>query len=45
MVEIGQITPPAGFNLFVLQGLTRTLMGRVARASIPFFLMLIGVKS
>jgi C4-dicarboxylate transporter DctM subunit len=44
MVEIGQITPPVGFNLFVLQGLTGHSIGRVARASVPFFfLMLIGV--
>jgi tripartite ATP-independent transporter DctM subunit len=44
MVEIGQITPPVGFNLFVLQGLTGQSIGRVARASLPFFfLMLIGV--
>jgi C4-dicarboxylate transporter, DctM subunit len=44
MVEIGQITPPVGFNLFVLQGLTGHSIGRVARAPLPFFfLMLIGV--
>jgi C4-dicarboxylate transporter DctM subunit len=44
MVEIGQITPPVGFNLFVLQGLTGHSIGRIARASLPFFfLMLLGV--
>jgi tripartite ATP-independent transporter DctM subunit len=44
MVEIGQITPPVGFNLFVLQGLTGHSIGTVALASLPFFfLMLIGV--
>ena len=44
MVEIGQITPPVGFNLFVLQGLTGHSIGTVAAASLPFFfLMLIGV--
>lgn len=43
MVEIGQITPPVGFNLFVLQGLTGHSIGTVALASLPFFfLMLIG---
>ena len=44
MVEIGQITPPVGFNLFVLQGLTGHSIGTVALAPVPFFfLMLIGV--
>jgi C4-dicarboxylate transporter, DctM subunit len=44
MVEIGQITPPVGFNLFVLQGLTGHSISTVALASLPFFfLMLIGV--
>jgi TRAP-type C4-dicarboxylate transport system permease large subunit len=43
MVEIGQITPPVGFNLYVLQGLTGHSIGTVALASLPFFfLMLIG---
>jgi C4-dicarboxylate transporter, DctM subunit len=43
MVEIGQITPPVGFNLFVLQGLTGHSIGRIAWASLPFFfLMLLG---
>jgi C4-dicarboxylate transporter, DctM subunit len=41
MVEIGQITPPVGFNLFVLQGLTGHSIGRVARASIPFFFLML----
>jgi C4-dicarboxylate transporter, DctM subunit len=44
MVEIGQITPPVGFNLFVLQGLTGHSIGRIAQRSLPFFfLMLLGV--
>ena len=41
LVEIAEVTPPVGFNLFVLQ----TMSGRdsfyVGRASIPFFLMLV----
>ena len=37
----GQITPPVGFNLFVLQGLTGHSIGRVARASIPFFFLIL----
>jgi C4-dicarboxylate transporter, DctM subunit len=44
MVELGQVTPPVGFNLFVLQGLTRHSIGRVAYAALPFFLLMcIGV--
>ncbi|MBM6552091.1 TRAP transporter large permease [Marinomonas ostreistagni] len=40
MVELGQITPPVGFNLFVLQGLTGEKIGRVAKASFPFFILM-----
>ncbi|MBF9003449.1 TRAP transporter large permease [Vibrio nitrifigilis] len=40
MVELGQITPPVGFNLFVLQGLTGEKIGDVAKASFPFFLLM-----
>ncbi len=44
MVELGQVTPPIGFNLFVLQGLTGHPIGRVAFAALPFFaLMCVGV--
>lgn len=37
VVEMSQITPPIGFNLFVVQGLTGEPISRVARASLPFF--------
>lgn len=37
VVEMSSITPPVGFNLFVIQGLTRHGMFRVARAALPFF--------
>jgi len=40
MVELATITPPVGFNLFVIQGLTQDSIGRVARAAGPFFLLL-----
>ena len=42
VVELAQITPPVGFNLFVIQGLTGESIGRVARAAIPFFLIMCG---
>ncbi len=41
---MAQITPPVGFNLFVLQGLTGRDILTIARAALPFFLLLcIGV--
>ncbi len=43
VVEMAQITPPVGFNLFVIQGLTGESIGRVARAAIPFFLIMCAV--
>ncbi|MBI2752969.1 MAG: TRAP transporter large permease subunit [Betaproteobacteria bacterium] len=41
VVEMAQITPPVGFNLFVLQGLTGRNMFYVARASLPFFFLMV----
>jgi tripartite ATP-independent transporter DctM subunit len=40
VVEMAQVTPPVGFNLFVLQGLTGKDMFYVARAALPFFLIM-----
>jgi tripartite ATP-independent transporter DctM subunit len=37
VVEMAQITPPVGFNLFVLQGMTRREIGWLARVTLPFF--------
>ncbi|HSX87831.1 MAG TPA: TRAP transporter large permease subunit [Pseudomonas sp.] len=41
VVEMAQITPPVGFNLFVVQNLTGYDMWKVAKASFPFFLLLV----
>ncbi|MEO5606763.1 MAG: TRAP transporter large permease subunit, partial [Polaromonas sp.] len=41
MVELAQITPPVGFNLFILQAMTQRDIATVAKASFPFFLLLI----
>ena len=41
VVEMSQITPPVGFNLFVIQGLTGMNILRVAQAALPFFLLLL----
>ena len=44
MVELGQMTPPVGFNLFILQGMSGVPILRVASAALPFFiLMCLGV--
>ena len=40
-VEMAQITPPVGFNLFVLQNMSGSDTFTVARAAFPFFLLLI----
>lgn len=40
MIELAQITPPVGFNLFVISGLTNEDILTIARAAFPFFLLL-----
>ncbi len=40
VVEMSQITPPVGFNLFVMQGLTKIDILSIARYAMPFFLLL-----
>ncbi len=41
VVEMAQITPPVGFNLFVLQGLTKKELPYLARTAFPFFGLLL----
>ncbi|MCZ4282470.1 TRAP transporter large permease subunit [Kiloniella laminariae] len=41
VVEMSQITPPVGFNLFVLQSLTGRNILTVAKAALPFFALLL----
>jgi tripartite ATP-independent transporter DctM subunit len=44
LIEIAEVTPPVGFNLFVLQNMTGIDSNRIARATIPFFFcMLVAV--
>jgi tripartite ATP-independent transporter DctM subunit len=44
VVEMAQITPPVGFNLFVLQGMTGRQITWIARHTLPmFFLMCVAV--
>jgi C4-dicarboxylate transporter DctM subunit len=40
VVEMAQITPPIGFNLFVLQGMTGHEINYIARTAVPFFLLM-----
>jgi tripartite ATP-independent transporter DctM subunit len=41
VVEMSQITPPVGFNLFVLQSITGRGIFEIARMALPFFLILV----
>jgi len=41
VVEMAQITPPVGFNLFVLQGMTKREIGWIAKVTLPFFFLMI----
>ena len=43
VVEMAQITPPIGFNLFVLQGMTGHEMNYIARAAFPMFLIMVAM--
>ena len=41
LVEIAEVTPPVGFNLFVLQNMTGKDSNLIARAAIPFFFCMV----
>jgi tripartite ATP-independent transporter DctM subunit len=41
VVEMAQVTPPVGFNLFVLQGMTGHQINYIARAAFPYFVMMV----
>jgi len=41
MVEVSQITPPVGFNLFVIQGLTDEPIMKIAVYALPFFFLML----
>ena len=45
VVEMSQITPPVGFNLFVIQGLTGEPIGAIARHAFPFFMLMVLVTA
>jgi tripartite ATP-independent transporter DctM subunit len=41
VVEMAQITPPVGFNLFVLQGMTGRQILYIAKHTLPMFLLMV----
>lgn len=41
VVEMAQITPPIGFNLFVMQGMTRHQMNYIAKTALPMFALMV----
>lgn len=43
VIEMAQITPPIGFNLFVLQGMSGKEIGYIAKTAFPMFVLMIGV--
>jgi C4-dicarboxylate transporter, DctM subunit len=43
VVEMAQITPPVGFNLFVLQSMTGHNMFRIAKWSMPMFFIMVAM--
>ena len=45
VVEMAQITPPVGFNLFVLQGMTKKEITYIARVTLPFFFLMCAMVS
>lgn len=41
LIEIAEVTPPVGFNLFVLQNMTGVDSNRIAKVTVPFFICMI----
>ena len=42
-LELAQITPPVGMNLFTIKGITRAAMGEIVRGAAPYVVLMIGV--
>lgn len=41
MVELSQITPPVGFSIFVIQGISDASVPEILKATFPFFMIMI----
>ena len=45
VVEMAQVTPPVGFNLFVLQGMTQRDITWIAKVCLPYFFIMVAAVS
>jgi len=43
MIEVAQITPPVGFNLFVINGLTGESLFKIAKYAMPSFIIMLAM--
>jgi tripartite ATP-independent transporter DctM subunit len=43
LIELGQITPPLGLNLFVIQGISLARMGAIVRGTVPFYFLVLAM--
>ncbi len=43
VIEMAQITPPIGFNLFVLQSMTGRELGYIAKTALPMFMLMVAM--
>ncbi len=41
MVELAQITPPVGFSIFVIQGISKEKVSTILKATLPFFIIMV----
>ncbi|MFO7751101.1 MAG: TRAP transporter large permease subunit, partial [Desulfobacteraceae bacterium] len=41
MVELSQITPPVGFSIFVIQGISDEKVSAILKATLPFFIIMV----
>ncbi len=44
-IEMAQLTPPVGFNLFVIQSITKEPMMRIAKSVVPYFTVLLALMA
>ena len=42
LIELGQITPPLGINLFVIQGISGSKLSDVVLGAVPYYLIILG---
>jgi len=40
-IELGQITPPLGINIFVIQGISKATLGTIVRGTAPYYVIII----